>query len=187
MTEEIQMIFDEAKQGMQSALEHLQDELTKIRAGKSNPSMLASISVDYYGTMTPLSQVANISTPDAKTLTVQPWEKPLLGDINTAIMAANLGFTPQDNGEMLIISLPPLTEERRKQLVKMARAAAEHCKVSIRNVRKDSNDAVKKEQKDGLPEDAAKDAESKIQDVTNTFSAKADTITDAKEKDIMTV
>lgn len=185
--EELQMIFDEAKASMVKALNHLESELMKIRAGKANPSMLASVVVDYYGSPTPLAQVANVNTPDAKTITVQPWEKSLMDEISKAIVNANLGFAPQNNGEVIIISIPPLTEERRKELVKRARGEAENAKVGIRNARKDANDMIKTLQKDGLAEDLAKDGESSIQNMTNDYSAKADKMVDAKEVDIMKV
>lgn len=185
--EELELVFDEAIAKMQKALKHLEEELIKIRAGKANPSMLASVFVDYYGSPTPLSQVANVGTPDAKTITVQPWERGLLDEIGKAIINANLGFAPQNNGEIIIISIPPLTEDRRKELVKKGRAEAENAKVGIRNARKDANDEIKDLQKDGLPEDSAKDAESKIQNLTNEYSAKADKMVDVKETDIMKV
>lgn len=185
--EELEAVYQKAEAAMSKAIQHLEDELLKIRAGKANPSMLSSVHVDYYGTMTPAAQVANISTPDARTITVQPWEKNMLDPIATAIINANLGFTPQNNGDLLIISIPPLTEERRKELVKKARSEAEHAKVGIRNARKDANEAIKKLQKDGLPEDAAKDGEAHIQDLTNTYSGKADKHVDRKEEDIMKI
>lgn len=172
---------------MNKALSHLEDELLKIRAGKANPSMIDSVHVDYYGTMTPVNQVANVSTPDAKTITIQPWEKSMLEPIGTAILNANIGFTPQNNGDVLIISIPPLTEERRKELVKKARSESENAKVGIRNARKDANEAIKKLQKEGLAEDEAKSAEDRIQEMTNDFSAKADKHVDRKEADIMKV
>lgn len=185
--EELQDVFKKAEEAMKKAIQHLEDELLKIRAGKSNPSMLNSVHVDYYGTMTPVAQVANIGTPDGRTITVQPWEKNMLDPICTAIINANLGFAPQNNGDLLIISIPPLTEERRKELVKKARSEAEHAKVGIRTARKDANETVKKLQKDGLAEDLAKDAETKIQDLTNTYSTKADKHVDRKEEDIMRI
>lgn len=172
---------------MKKAIDRLEDELTKIRAGKANPTMLESVSVDYYGNMTPISQVANITASDAKTLIIQPWEKNMLSAIATAILNSNLGFNPMNNGEVLMISLPPLTEERRKEFVKKARAEAENAKVAIRNIRKESNEAVKKLQKDGLSEDEAKAAEGRIQKLTDEFVAKADSIAEAKERDIMKV
>ena len=136
MNEELQFIIDSALENMSSAIEHLESELLKIRAGKANPVMLSSVLVDYYGSPTPLSQVANVSTPDARTLSIQPWEKALLSEIEKAIMNANLGFNPMNNGESIIINVPPLTEERRKELAKMAKAETETAKVSIRNARK---------------------------------------------------
>ena len=185
--EELQDVFKKAEEAMKKAIQHLEDELLKIRAGKSNPSMLNSVHVDYYGTMTPVAQVANIGTPDGRTITVQPWEKNMLDPICTAIINANLGFAPQNNGDLLIISIPPLTEERRKELVKKARSEAEHAKVGIRTARKDANETVKILQKDGLADDLAKDAETKIQDLTNTYSTKADKHVDRKEEDIMRI
>ena len=187
MTEELQMAFDEAKELMDKAISHLNTELTKVRAGKANPTMLDSVMVDYYGSMTKLGQVANINTPDGKTLSVQPWEKAMLEPIATAIINSNLGLNPMDNGEMLIINVPMLTEDRRKELAKKARAEGEHAKVSLRNVRKDANDFIKGEEKNGLSEDIAKSAESKIQDLTNKYNSTIDEIVAKKEADIMTV
>ncbi len=187
MQEELEFILEEAEEGMKKSLGHLVEGLVKIRAGKATPSMLDSVKVDYYGTMTALSQVANVNTPDAKTLRVQPWEKAMLEPIETAITYANLGLNPQNNGEVIIISVPPLTEERRRDLVKTARTEAENAKVSFRNVRKDANDSIKKMQKDGLSEDLAKDAEASIQKLTDAYNSKADSEMDQKEKDIMTI
>lgn len=187
MNEEVQMAIDEAKDSMNKTLEHLIENLKKVRAGKANPSMLAGVSVDYYGSKTPLSQVANVNTLDARTISVQPWEKSLLDEISTAIMNANLGLNPQNNGEMIMINVPALTEERRVDLSKTARAEGENAKVSVRNARKDANDLIKMAEKDGMSEDMAKDAEGKVQDLTNEFNAKIDQIIAAKEKDIMTV
>lgn len=187
MTEEVQLALSEAEDQMNASIKHLEAELVKIRAGKANPSMLDSVMVDYYGTMTPLRQVGNVSTPDARTLTVQAWEKAMLDPISTAITNANLGLNPQNNGEMIIISVPQLTEERRRDLSKRARAEGEHARVSIRNARKDANDLIKDAEKEGLSEDMAKTAESQIQDLTNKFTKKVEEILDAKEQDIMTV
>lgn len=187
MTEELQMIFDEVSEKMDKAIDRLTSELTKIRAGKASPAMLGGVMVDYYGSATPLSQVSNVSTPDAKTITIQPWEKQLLGDIEKAIFEANLGLTPQNNGESIMINVPPVTEERRFELVKKAKAEGEKAKVSLRNARKDANDNVKSEQKDGLSEDMAKDAEAKIQDLTNNYSSKIDALLAEKEKSIMVI
>ncbi len=187
MNEEISFILDSAKEQMEKALDHLDAELLKIRAGKANPVMLQGVSVDYYGTMTPISQVANIGTPDGRTLTVQPWEKQMIEPIEKAILVANLGFTPMNNGESIIISLPALTEERRGTLAKQAKAEAENCKVSIRNARKDANDEVKALGKDGLSEDLVKDAEASVQKLTDTYIAKTDEHYEKKEKDILTI
>ncbi len=184
---DVNTIFSSTQDAMSKAISRMEDELAKIRAGKANPTMLDSVSVDYYGTMTPILQVANITAPDAKTLTVQAWEKNMLNPIATAILNSNLGLNPQNNGELLIISLPALTEERRKEFVKKARGEAENAKIVIRNVRKDANESIKKLQKDGLSEDEAKDAEGRIQKITDEFVAKTDTIVDAKERDIMKV
>lgn len=187
MTEEITFELDSAKELMTGAIAHLENELTKIRAGKATPSMLSSVKVDYYGAPTPLSQVANVSTPDAKTLSVKPWEKAMLDPISKGIIDSNLGFNPQNNGEMIIISIPALTEERRKELGKKCKAVGEHAKVSVRNARRDANDAIKGFVKDGLSEDIAKDAEAQIQTLTDGYIKKVDELVAIKEKDIMTV
>jgi ribosome recycling factor len=188
MTEEINMAMDEAKEQMDKALVHLEQELRKIRAGKAHPSMLDSVMVEYYGNMTPLRQVSNINTPDARTISIQPWEKAMLDPISTGIINANLGLNPQNNGELIMINVPALTEERRRDLTKRVRAEAEHARVSIRNARKDANDFIKSEEKDnGLSEDIAKRAEAKVQELTDNYNKKVDAIIDAKEKDIMTV
>lgn len=187
MQEEIQFELDSAKESMQKSIDRLTVELSKVRAGKANPSMLAQVFVEYYGAKTPLSQVANVSTPDARTLTVQPWEKAMLQDISKAIIDSNLGLNPQNNGDVIMIAIPPLTEERRVELVKQCKSYSEDAKVSIRMARKDANDAIKKMQKDGLPEDLAKKTEDQIQDVTTNYNSKVDTVLAEKEKDIMTV
>lgn len=187
MNEEVQFAMDDAKEGMESALAHLDNELLKIRAGRATPSMLESVKVDYYGSPTALSQVANVNSIDARTLTVQPWEKSLLDEISKAITNANLGLNPQNNGEMIIISVPMLTEERRKELVKKARAEGEDAKIGVRQKRKDANDFVKGLKNDGLSEDQVKDAETKVQDLTNLYIKKVDDTVDAKETDIMKV
>ena len=176
-----------ARESMAASIEHLVAELTKIRAGKANPSMLDSVSVDYYGSKTPLSQVANVNTLDARTLSIQPWEKQTLEEIEKAIINSNLGLNPQNNGELIVINVPQLTEERRRDLVKQAKAAGEQDKVSIRNARKDANDEIKKLNNDGLPEDIGKSAETSVQDVTNEYTKKIDDLVSAKEADIMTV
>jgi ribosome recycling factor len=187
MTEELQMIYDEFKNSNNRSISHLEAELTKIRAGKATPSMLSSVMVDYYGSPTPIQQVANITTMDARTITVQPWEKAMLNEIAKGIINSNLGFAPQNNGEVLIISVPPLTEERRRDLVKRAKAEAEHAKVGIRNNRKDALDMVKDLKTEGLSEDMSKDAETEIQNITNGFVKKVDELVELKEKDIMTI
>ena len=187
MTEEINMAIEEFKSSNKKSINFLESELRKIRAGKASPDMLDGVLLDYYGTMTPLTQVANIGTLDGRTLTVQPWEKGLLDECAKAIINANLGLNPQDNGEMLIISIPILTEERRKDLVKLAKAEGENAKVSIRNNRKDAMDFIKELQSDGLSEDDAKVAETDIQDVTNYYNKLIDDYIEAKEKDIMTI
>jgi ribosome recycling factor len=187
MTEEVQFELDSAKEAMDKSIDRLDSELTKIRAGKANPSMLSSVKLDYYGTLTPLSQVANVSTPDAKTLTVQPWEKGMLDPISKAIIDSNLGLNPQNNGEIIIISIPALTEERRRNLSKQAKSVGEDAKVGIRSARKSANDGIKSLKEDGLPEDVQKAAEVKVQDLTNNFVTRVDAIISAKEKDIMTV
>ncbi len=187
MSEEIDMILEESKEGMQKALIHLNIELSKVRAGRANPSMLDTVRVDYYGAPTPLSQVANVSTLDSRTLTVQPWEKPLLDEISKAIINANLGLNPQSNGELIIISVPVLTEDRRKDLVKKAKAEGEDAKVGIRSQRKDANDMVKGLKEEGFGEDAIKDAELEVQNLTNKYISKIDELVYLKETDIMKV
>lgn len=187
MDDMIEMIREEAEASMRKAVSHLEDELLKIRAGKASPAMLEGIRVDYYGSMTPLTQVANVNTPDPRTITVQPWEKKMIEPIEKAIMLANLGLNPQNNGENIMINVPPLTEERRRDLVKRAKAEGEHAKVSVRTARKDANDEIKKLQKDGLSEDLAKDAEAVIQKLTDGFNERIDAEVGRKEKDIMTI
>ena len=187
MNEDVQLILEESKDGMGKAIERLNLELTKIRAGRATPSMLDSVKVDYYGSITPLSQVGNISTLDSKTLSIQPWEKGMLDEISKGIINSNLGLNPQNNGELIIISVPTLTEERRKELVKRARAEGENAKVRIRSQRKDANDMIKELKNEGLSEDMTKSAEDEVQEVTDNFSRKIDALVDAKEVDIMKV
>jgi len=187
MTEDLQLIYDELKSSNAKSIVHLENELLKIRAGKATPSMLHSVMVDYYGSPTPIQQVANINSMDARTLTVQAWEKNMLQEIAKGIINSNLGLNPQNNGEQLIIQIPPLTEERRKDLVKKAKAESEHAKVGIRNNRKDGIDMVKDLKNEGLSEDMTKDAENEIQNITNSFIKKVDELVEAKEKDIMTI
>lgn len=187
MTERIKQQIDSATSLMDKAISHLEAGLAKIRAGKASAQMLEGIFVDYYGANTPLSGVASINTPDARTLSIQPWEKQMLGPIEKAIFASNIGLTPQNDGQVIRINIPPLTEERRKELVKQAKAEAENAKVSIRNIRRDANDAIRKLVKDGLAEDLAKDAETRIQQITDSYIVKADKHLEIKEKEIMTV
>ncbi|MGB1080086.1 MAG: ribosome recycling factor [Flavobacteriaceae bacterium] len=182
--EELNFILDATEEAMDKAIEHLDKSFINIRAGKANPVMLSTVKVDYYGAQTPLSQVANVNTPDAQTLSVQPWEKTLIPEIERAIMVANLGFNPMNNGESIIISIPPLTEERRRELVKQAKAEAEHAKVGVRNARKDANTELKKLE---LSEDELKNAEVDVQDATNKYIATIDEKYLVKEKEIMTV
>lgn len=179
-------ILNDAKAHMQKAIDHLEMELSKIRAGRANPAMLDSVHVDYYGTHMPLSQVSNISTPDAKTIMVQPWEKNMVTPIEKAIMAANLGFNPQNDGTVVRINVPALTEERRKELVKKTKAEAEHCRVAIRNIRRDSNEHIKRDSK-SVPEDIVKDLEDRIQKMTDQFIAAVEKHLEAKDKEIMTI
>ncbi len=184
MNEEIDFIIDTAKEQMDNAILHLEKELRNIRAGKATPSMLAGVMVDYYGSQTPLSQVSNINTPDGQTISVQPWEKAMLQEIERGIMIANLGFNPMSNGEMIIINVPPLTEERRKQLAKQAKAASEHDKISVRNARKDANNDIKKVD---VSDDMKKNAEGTVQDLTDSYIKKIDEMYAKKEIDILTV
>ena len=187
MNEDIQLILEEAKESMTNALSHLDAELQKIRAGKASPMMLNKVVVEYYGALTPIGQVANVNAIDGKTLSVQPFEKSLLEEICKGISHANLGLNPQNNGESILINIPALTEERRINLSKQAKAAGEEAKVVTRNARKDANDEVKKLKNDGLSEDQAKDAENEVQKIIDTYTNKIDALIAAKEKDIMTV
>ena len=184
MEEEMQFIVDNAKESMQLALNHLEKEMLNIRAGKANPIMLSAVKVDYYGTPTPLSQVANVNSPDGRTLTVQPWEKSMLAEIEKAILIANLGFNPMNNGESIIINIPTLTEERRKELAKLAKAEVENAKISIRTARKDANTEIKESD---TSEDIQKNHEIDIQNLTDQYIKKADEIFRIKEKEILTV
>lgn len=184
--EEIQLFLDEAKEMMQKAVDHTAAELVKIRAGKAMPNMLDGIMVPYYGSPTPLQQVASVTTPDARTLAIKPWERNLISEIERAIINSDLGLAPQNNGEMIILTIPPLTEERRKGLVKQAKQECENGKISIRTVRKDINDSLKKLQKDGAPEDEVKRAEDVVQKYTDQYSSKIDDLLTKKEAEIMT-
>src|SRR5512137_2026134 len=187
MNEEVELIIEETKDRMQKALEHLENELAHLRAGRANPLLLDGITVDYYGVNSPLTQVSNINTPDPKTILIQPWEKNILGTIEKAILAANIGLTPVNNGEVIRINIPPLTEERRHQLVKQVRNEGETAKISVRNARKWANDELKRLLKEGLPEDLEKDAVERVQEITNSFNTKIDKVMAAKERYVMTV
>ena len=176
-----------AEEAMESAVDHLNRELTKIRTGKASPAMLSGIQVEYYGAMTPISQVSNIGTADAKTLSIQPWEKSMLAPIEQAIFAANLGLTPMNDGETIRIVIPPLTEDRRRDLVKQAKSLAEDAKISLRSARHKIMDAIKKEIKNGFPEDAGKREEESVTKMLNSYSDKVDKVVKAKETDILTV
>lgn len=184
MNEEVQFVLDATKEGMDAAMSHLEREFLKIRAGKASPAMLSSVLVDYYGSQTPLSQVANVNTPDGRTISVQPWEKGMLQEIEKAIMIANLGFNPMNNGDLIIINVPPLTEERRIQLTKQAKAEAEHAKVGVRSARQDAN----KEIKDlDISEDLQKNATADVQELTDGYTKKIDDFLSKKEAEIMKI
>ncbi len=185
MNEDIKFILDTAKEAMTNAIKHLEKQFVNIRAGKASPSMLGSVMVDYYGSQTPLSQVANVNTPDGRTITVQPWEKSMLQEIERAIMVANLGFNPMNNGETIIINVPALTEERRRDLSKQAKAEAEDAKIGIRNARKDANHDIKNLSE--VSEDLQSNAELDIQTMTDNYVKKVDDIFSVKETEIMTV
>ena len=187
MTEEINFIIESTKESMEGSIMHLEKEFLNIRAGKASPAMLGSVFVDYYGSSTPLSQVAKLSVPDARTITLQPFEKNMLQVIEKAIMIANIGFNPMNNGDMIIISVPPLTEERRRDLAKQAKSEAEDAKIGIRNVRKDANSDIKKLEKEGTSEDICKSAEEEVQTLTNAYIKKIDELLVAKEGEIMKV
>lgn len=187
MQEEVDFVLEHTGEKMNAAIAHLDKELLHIRAGKASPAMLDGVKVDYYGIMTPLNQVANVNTPDARTVAIQPWEKKMIPVIEKAILNANLGFNPDNNGEIIRINVPVLTEERRKSLVKQAQHEGEIAKVSIRTVRKEANESLKKLQKDGVAEDIIESAEEEVQKMTNDFSVKVDNLVKTKEKDIMTI
>jgi len=184
MNEEVQFILDSAKESMDAAMKHLEKEFVKIRAGKASPAMLSSVMVEYYGSQTPLSQVANINTPDGRTISVQPWEKNMLQEIEKAIMNSNLGFNPMNNGDFVIINVPPLTEERRIQLTKQAKAEAEDAKVGIRSARQDANKEIRELE---VSEDLQKNVEVDVQELTDKYSKKVDAFLDVKEAEIMKV
>ena len=185
--EEIQFILDSTEEAMTGSVAHLEKTFLNIRAGKASPQMLGSVFVDYYGSQTPMSQIANVNVPDARTITIQPFEKSMLQPIEKAIMVANLGFNPTNNGDIIIINVPPLTEERRRDLAKQAKAEAEDAKIGIRNHRKDANSDIKKLEKDGTSEDLCKNAEDDVQKMTDTFIRKIDEHLVNKEAEIMKV
>lgn len=187
MSEVTDMIIDDAGQQMKKAIAHLETELSRIRAGKANTQILDGIFVDYYGTATALNQVANVTVTDARTLSIQPWEKPMLALIERAIIASNIGLNPQNDGNIIRLFLPPLTEERRKELVKKVNAEGEQAKISVRSIRRDGIEQIKKEQKEGLSEDAAKDSEAEVQALTDKFIALVDQHCKDKDKEIMTI
>ena len=187
MSDELKKIVDHANDSMNKAINHLEAELVKVRAGKANPNLVDGIMVDYYGSPTPINQVGNISVADARTLTIQVWEKNMLQPVERAIIAANIGVTPQNDGSMIRLFMPPLTEERRKELVKRSHVEGEQSRVSIRSIRRDSMEHIKKLQKNGVSEDACKDTEKEVQDITDKFIALVDKHLAAKEKEIMTV
>jgi len=187
MEEELELVFESTKDDMNRAIVHMEKSLLKIRAGRATPSMLDSVMVEYYGAATPLAQVSNVNTPDARTISIQPWEKNIIPDIERAIINSGLGFNPMNNGESVIISVPPLTEERRRDLAKMAKAEAENAKVGVRAARKSAMDELKRMGNDGLSEDLRKDSENDIQKMTDEYIAKCDAMFAKKETDIMTV
>lgn len=187
MNEEIKMVMDELKAASDKSLQHVAQEISKLRAGKASPSMLSSVMVEYYGSKVPLSQVANVNTLDAKTIIVKPWEKALIDEISRGIMYANLGLNPQNDGEQVLINVPPLTEERRLQLVKQAKGESEHGKIGLRSARKDAIDQIKMLKSDGLSEDMAKDAEIEVQKVIDDYTKKIEDAIALKEKEIMTI
>jgi len=182
--EELDFIIEASIEQMDNSIKFLEKELLNIRAGKANPNMLSSVKVDYYGSLTPLNQIANVNTPDSQTLSIQPWEKDKLEDIEKAILVSNLGLNPMNNGESIIISIPPLTEERRKELVKVAKSEAENAKVSIRNTRKDANNEIRKSD---VSDDMKSNYEIDIQEATDKYISRIDTIFSAKEKEILSV
>jgi ribosome recycling factor len=187
MSELIKKVLDDAKLSMDKAIEHCENEIAKIRAGKAMPSMLDGIMVDYYGNPTPLSQVANVNTPDARTLVIQPWEKTLIPEIEKAIMEANIGLNPQNDGTIVRLNVPPLTEERRRDLVKKVKEEAEKGRIAIRNIRKDANEKIKRLKSEGVSDDEMKIGEAEVQKLTDAYIVKVDKEAENKEKDIMTV
>ena len=187
MSESLDNIIEDASQHMKKAITHLETELAKIRAGKANPMIVDGIMVEYYGTPTALNQVANVTVADARTLSIQPWEKNMIGPIEKAIIASNIGLNPQNDGNIIRLFLPPLTEERRKELVKRVNNEGEQAKIAVRNIRRDAIEQIKKEQKEGMSEDAAKDGEASVQNVTDKYIGLIDQHCKDKDKEIMTI
>ena len=187
MNEDVQLVYEMARENMEKSVEHLDNELIRIRAGKANVHILDGVMVDYYGTPTPLNQVSNISTPDAKTIMIQPWEKSMIDPLEKALMQSNVGITPSNNGEVIRLIIPQLTEERRRELVKKVKTEGENARVSLRNSRREANDEYKQMQKDGLSEAETKTAEDLIQKLTDEFTEKVEKIVESKEEDIMTI
>lgn len=187
MTDDAILCLEEAEENMQHAIDHLEKEFQKIRAGKANPNMLSGVRVEYYGASTPIEQTANINTPDARQIIVQPFDKSVIHEIEKAIMNANLGFNPQNEGELIRIQVPPLTEERRLEMVKKAKHVGEETKIGLRNARRHANEEAKAYEKEGMPEDDAKHLMDEIQKLTNNYSEKIDKLVEAKEKDVLTI
>jgi ribosome recycling factor len=187
MDELVKMVLDDTRDKMEKSIKHLENQLIKIRAGKASTHIVDGIVVDYYGVMTPLNQVSNIGTPDPKTVIIQPWDKNMISPIEKAIMQANIGITPENNGELIRLGIPPLTEDRRRDLVKQVKHEGEDTKVGIRNARREANEELKALQKDGLPEDEEKNGEAEVQKITDQYIERVDRELEAKEEDIMTV
>ena len=185
--EEINNILEKTKKTMDKSIEFMNKELSTIRAGKANPNILNNLSLDYYGNMTPINQIASITTPDPKTIMIKPWDKNIIPEIEKSIMNSDMGLNAQNDSETIIINIPPLTEERRLILVKQVKNEGEKCKISIRNIRKESNDSIKKLNDEGLSEDSIRSGENEIQEITNSFINKIDSLIDTKEKEILTV
>jgi ribosome recycling factor len=187
MNEEVELVLSELEEQLNKSIAHVKGEFAKLRAGKASPSMLSSVEVEYYGSPVPISQVANVNTPDARTILIQPWEKTLLPDIEKAIINSNIGLNPQNDGENIFINVPPLTEERRKTLVKQVKSESENGRIGLRAARKDANEMIKSLQKDGLSEDDAKRAEDNVQDMVDSYNKKIDQLVEEKEAEIMTI
>ncbi|MBO0951608.1 ribosome recycling factor [Fibrella forsythiae] len=185
--EEIELYLDDAKETMEKAFKHLSIELTKIRAGKASPDMLGGIQVDYYGSKSPITNVASVTTPDARTIAIKPFDRKMIGEIEKAIRNSNIGLAPMNDGELIRLSVPPLNEERRRDLLKRVKQEIEVAKVNVRNIRKDTNDAIRKLTKEGVSEDAVKVGEERVQKLTDSFISRVDDTYAAKEKDILTV